>query len=98
MGRDQRAKLLSHMNRVQSKTDRYVRSSQAFDRARALMPGGVNSPVRAYQAVGREPVVVRQGRGARVIDVDGNEYLDYVASYGPLILGHAHPCRPGGLE
>ena len=53
------------------------------------MPGGVSSPVRAYQAVGREPITIKQGKGAYVTDVDGNRYLDYVCSYGPLILGHA---------
>ncbi len=55
------------------------------------MPGGVNSPVRAYQAVGGQPPVIAFGRGSRVTDVDGNEYIDYVLSWGPLILGHAHP-------
>jgi glutamate-1-semialdehyde 2,1-aminomutase len=55
------------------------------------MPGGVNSPVRAFQAVGGEPVAVAYGRGPRIWDVDGNEYIDYVLSWGPLILGHAHP-------
>ncbi|MSQ42228.1 MAG: glutamate-1-semialdehyde-2,1-aminomutase [Dehalococcoidia bacterium] len=59
--------------------------------ARALLPGGVNSPVRAYRAVGGEPVVIASGRGALLTDVDGNEYIDYVASFGPLILGHAPP-------
>ena len=54
------------------------------------MPGGVSSPVRAYKAVGGEPVFVQSGKGCRVTDVDGREYVDYVCSYGPLILGHAH--------
>ena len=67
------------------------RSRQIFEASRALMPGGVNSPVRAYQAVGGSPPVIAFGRGARVTDVDGNEYIDYVLSWGPLILGHAHP-------
>jgi len=62
-----------------------------MQRGRALLPGGVDSPVRAYQAVGGDPVVLASGRGAIVTDVDGNEYVDYVCSYGPLILGHAHP-------
>jgi len=66
------------------------KSAAAFARARTVMPGGVNSPVRAYQAVGAEPVFIREGRGACVVDLDGNEYTDYVGSYGPLILGHAH--------
>jgi glutamate-1-semialdehyde 2,1-aminomutase len=72
-------------------TDRYTRSHAAFERARGLMPGGVNSPVRAYKAVGRDPIFVQHGRGAKVTDIDGNEYVDYVGSYGPLILGHAYP-------
>ncbi len=62
-----------------------------MERARSVLPGGVNSPVRAYRAVGGEPVVIAEGAGALVRDVDGNEYVDYVASFGPLILGHAHP-------
>jgi glutamate-1-semialdehyde 2,1-aminomutase len=62
-----------------------------MERARRVLPGGVNSPVRAYRAVGGEPVVIAEGAGALVRDVDGNEYVDYVASFGPLILGHAHP-------
>jgi glutamate-1-semialdehyde 2,1-aminomutase len=67
------------------------RSRDAFAAAQRLMPGGVNSPVRAFKAVGGEPVVIAYGRGSRLVDVDGNEYVDYVASWGPLILGHAHP-------
>ena len=60
-------------------------------RAERVLPGGVDSPVRAYRAVGGSPVFVASGRGATITDVDGREYLDYVQSYGPLILGHAHP-------
>ena len=67
---------------------RLNRSTEAFERASAAMPGGVNSPVRAYRAVGRDPITVASGRGAKVTDVDGNVYIDYVCSYGPLILGH----------
>jgi glutamate-1-semialdehyde 2,1-aminomutase len=66
-------------------------SHALFSRASALIPGGVNSPVRAFRAVGGEPFFVESGAGARIRDVDGNEYLDYVLSWGPLILGHAHP-------
>ena len=61
------------------------------ERARALFPGGVSSPVRSFRAVGGEPVPVARASGARVTDADGREYVDYVAAYGPLILGHAHP-------
>ncbi len=60
-------------------------------RARRVIPGGVDSPVRAFRAVGGEPVVIARGSGARVVDVDGNEYLDFVMSWGPLVLGHGHP-------
>ena len=66
-------------------------SDAAMARAERVLPGGVDSPVRAYRAVGGAPVFVASGRGATITDVDGNEYLDYVQSYGPLILGHAHP-------
>jgi len=66
-------------------------SRRAMERARRVLPGGVDSPVRAYRAVGGDPVVLARGSGALVWDVDGSEYIDYVCSYGPLILGHAHP-------
>jgi glutamate-1-semialdehyde 2,1-aminomutase len=69
----------------------YERSRELFERSLRLIPGGVNSPVRAFRAVGGTPVFFREGRGARVIDEDGREYVDYVGSWGPLILGHAHP-------
>jgi len=67
------------------------KSRELMERARRLLPGGVNSPVRAYGAVGGQPVVIASGAGALLTDVDGNEYVDYVGSFGPLILGHAHP-------
>ena len=66
-------------------------SRDAMARSRLVLPGGVDSPVRAYKAVGGEPVVVASGAGAMITDVDGNESIDYVCSYGPLLLGHAHP-------
>ena len=69
----------------------YKRSRKVFEASRELMLGGVNSPVRAFQAVGGDPVVFAYGRGPRLYDVDGNEYIDYGLSWGPLILGHAHP-------
>ena len=65
------------------------RSSELFARAQKRIPGGVNSPVRAFRNVGREPFFVARGKGARIWDVDGNEYIDYVGSWGPAILGHA---------
>jgi glutamate-1-semialdehyde 2,1-aminomutase len=64
---------------------------ELFHRARRVIPGGVNSPVRAFGAVGGTPVFLREGRGARVVDVAGREYVDLMGSWGPLILGHAHP-------
>ena len=70
---------------------RHDRSSALFAQARQLIPGGVNSPARAFGAVGREPVFIARGDGCRVWDVDGNEYIDFVGSWGPLLLGHRHP-------
>lgn len=70
--------------------DRYAKSEAAFAEASQLMPGGVSSPVRAFKAVGRNPVTITHGKGCTITDVDGNDYIDYVGSYGPLILGHAH--------
>src|SRR5438132_1424307 len=67
------------------------RSRDLFARAQRVMPGGVSSPVRAYRAVGIEPPIISFGSGAQVVDVDGNQYIDYVCAYGPLILGHAYP-------
>lgn len=67
------------------------KSRQAFAQAQRVMPGGVNSPVRAFKSVGRDPVFIARGEGAYIWDIDGNRYLDYVASWGPLIVGHAHP-------
>jgi glutamate-1-semialdehyde 2,1-aminomutase len=67
------------------------RSASLFAEAQKYIPGGVNSPVRAFRAVGGQPRFIRRGFGARVEDVDGNVYIDYVCSWGPLILGHAHP-------
>jgi glutamate-1-semialdehyde 2,1-aminomutase len=67
------------------------RSKELFSVATDVIPGGVNSPVRAFGSVRMEPVYIRSGRGSRLYDVDGNEYIDYVCSWGPLILGHADP-------
>ena len=66
------------------------RSIELFDAAEHLLPGGVDSPVRAFKAVGGQPLFIERGEGAYLIDVDGNRYIDYVLSWGPLILGHAH--------
>lgn len=67
------------------------KSSGLFARSQKLIPGGVNSPVRSFGAVGGTPPFLARGRGARVWDVDGNEYVDFLGSWGPLVLGHAHP-------
>ncbi len=68
-----------------------TRSAELYRRAVTRLPGGVNSPVRAMGAIGRDPLFVERGEGAELIDVDGNRFVDYVCSWGPLILGHAHP-------
>jgi glutamate-1-semialdehyde 2,1-aminomutase len=68
-----------------------TRSAELYRRALELLPGGVNSPVRAMQAIGRTPIFVERAQGAELFDVDGNRYVDYVCSWGPLICGHAHP-------
>jgi glutamate-1-semialdehyde 2,1-aminomutase len=69
----------------------HSKSHALFERAKQLMPGGVNSPARAFGAVGGEPIVVDRGAGAYLWDVDGNRYIDYVGSWGPLVFGHAYP-------
>ncbi|HWX86680.1 MAG TPA: glutamate-1-semialdehyde 2,1-aminomutase [Solirubrobacteraceae bacterium] len=68
-----------------------MRSTELYQRALKLLPGGVNSPVRAMRAIGRDPIFIERGAGAELFDVDGNRYVDYVCSWGPLIHGHAHP-------
>ncbi|HZG72662.1 MAG TPA: glutamate-1-semialdehyde 2,1-aminomutase [Chondromyces sp.] len=68
----------------------YEKSKQAFQEAVKLMPGGVNSPVRAFKSVDMDPIFMERGKGSKIYDIDGNEYIDYVLSWGPLILGHAN--------
>ena len=77
---------------------RTTKSARLMARAREVIPGGVNSPVRAFGGVGGEPFVVESGEGARIRDVDGNEYIDFVLSWGPLVLGHAPPIVLDALE
>ncbi|MFZ0578548.1 MAG: glutamate-1-semialdehyde 2,1-aminomutase [Psychrobacillus psychrotolerans] len=72
-------------------TKSYEQSKQAFTEAKELMPGGVNSPVRAFKSVDMDPIFMESGKGAIIKDIDGNEYIDYVLSWGPLILGHTEP-------
>ncbi len=66
-------------------------SIQAFEEAVKYIPGGVNSPVRAFKSVGGNPLFIKKAKGSKITDIDGNEYIDYVGSWGPMILGHAHP-------
>ncbi|MEH6941003.1 glutamate-1-semialdehyde 2,1-aminomutase [Bacillus sp. JJ722] len=69
----------------------YDKSQAAYKEAVRLMPGGVNSPVRAFKSVNMDPIFMERGQGSKIYDIDGNEYIDYVLSWGPLILGHSHP-------
>ncbi|OPX86819.1 MAG: Glutamate-1-semialdehyde 2,1-aminomutase [Pelotomaculum sp. PtaB.Bin104] len=69
----------------------YSRSAELFEQAKKIIPGGVNSPVRAFQAVGANPLFITHGEGPLIYDADGNEYIDYVCSWGPLLMGHRHP-------
>jgi glutamate-1-semialdehyde 2,1-aminomutase len=70
---------------------KHTKSRELYERACRIMPGGVNSPVRAFKAVGGDPILIESGKGSHLQDVDGNDYVDFVCSWGPLILGHAHP-------
>src|SRR5690348_7339077 len=81
---------MSHSPEEES-TQAYPRSRQLYERATRVIPGGVNSPVRAFRAVGGTPLFFVGGHGAHLTDADGRRYLDLVCSWGPLILGHAHP-------
>ena len=65
-------------------------STRLFTEAQKHMPGGVNSPVRAFKSVGRDPLYISKAKGSKIYDVDGNEFIDYIGSWGPMILGHAH--------
>jgi len=67
------------------------RSSKLFNQARTIIPGGVNSPVRAFKSVGADPLFIKKAAGCRIIDEDGNSFIDYVGSWGPMIVGHCHP-------
>ncbi|KXH87298.1 glutamate-1-semialdehyde 2,1-aminomutase [Sporosarcina sp. HYO08] len=76
----------------------YDKSKQAFKEAVELLPGGVNSPVRAFKSVNMDPIFMESGKGAMITDIDGNEYIDYVLSWGPLILGHSDPAVVSGIQ
>ncbi|MCX6629979.1 MAG: aminotransferase class III-fold pyridoxal phosphate-dependent enzyme, partial [Candidatus Solibacter sp.] len=76
----------------------HSKSEELFRRAVEKIPGGVNSPVRAFRSVGGQPVFIARGEGSHLFDADGNEYIDYVGSWGPLLLGHRHPEILAALE
>src|SRR6266568_440770 len=76
----------------------HSKSEALFKRAVEKIPGGVNSPVRAFRSVGGKPLFIARGEGSHLFDVDGNEYIDYVGSWGPLLLGHRHPEILAALE
>ena len=69
---------------------RYERSSALFAQAKQVIPGGVNSPVRAFKAVGGTPIFIQEAKGSYLFDEDGNQYIDFISSWGPLILGHGY--------
>ncbi len=77
---------------------KHSQSEELFRRAQEIIPGGVNSPVRAFRSVGGNPLFIARGEGSHLFDVDGNEYIDYVGSWGPLLLGHRHPEILAALE
>ena len=74
------------------------KSNELFKKAKRIIPGGVNSPVRAFKAVGGNPLFIESAKGSKIYDVDGNEYIDYVLSWGPMILGHSHPAVVKALQ
>src|SRR3954471_11819621 len=76
------------MGRMPTRTT--TKSDAAFARSSELMPGGVSSPVRAFKGVGGTPLFIKDAKGSTITDIDGNAYVDYVGSYGPMIVGHAH--------
>jgi glutamate-1-semialdehyde 2,1-aminomutase len=76
---------------MKEQKESYPKSAQAFTEAKSFLPGGVNSPVRAFGGVDVEPLFIARANGSKIYDIDGNEYIDYVGSWGPMILGHAHP-------
>ena len=76
----------------------YNKSIEAFEEAKQVLPGGVNSPVRAFKSVNMSPIFMSHGKGSKIYDIDGNEYIDYVLSWGPLILGHSNERVVEGLK
>ncbi len=76
---------------MEEQKESYPKSAQAFTEATSFLPGGVNSPIRAFGGVDVKPLFIAAAKGSKIYDIDGNEYIDYVGSWGPMILGHAHP-------
>jgi len=76
----------------------FSKSKSLFERAKHFIPGGVNSPVRAFRAVGGNPLFMKRAKGAFLYDEDGNEFIDLINSWGPMILGHAHPAVTRAIE
>ena len=74
------------------------RSMQFFQDAQKYIPGGVNSPVRAFKSVGSDPLFIKKASGCKIYDVDDNEFIDYVGSWGPMILGHCHPAVAAAVK
>ena len=81
----------THASKQRIEANARPKSTEIFERGKKILVGGVDSPVRAFRAVGGTPLVIERAEGARLYDVDGREYIDYVCSWGALILGHAHP-------
>ena len=75
-----------------------TKSKAAFEEARKFMPGGVNSPVRSYPHMGCPPPFIASAKGSHITDIDGNTYIDYVGSWGPMVLGHAHPAVIAAIQ
>src|SRR5947207_15821741 len=86
-----RRRHFDYVLRARTRKDAMTRSEQLFNRAQQVIPGGVNSPVRAFRAVGGKPLFIQRGNGSHVWDADGKEYIDYIGSWGPLIFGHRPP-------
>jgi len=82
----------------EERTHGYREIRSTVREAQRYIPGGVNSPVRAFKSVGGGPLFIERGKGSHIWDVDGNKYIDYVGSWGPLILGHAHPLVVQSIE
>jgi len=92
------ADILMIAGEMEENQKRYPKSARAFAESCRVLPGGVNSPVRAFGGVDMGPVFVACAKGSKIFDIDGNEYIDYVGSWGPMILGHAHPSVIGAVE